>query len=227
LDRFFVLDDADMELVAKRRGEHNRLGFSLVATTLRYVGLFLEDPLAVPWPVVEYLAEQLGIDDPSCVKRYTERQMTAYEHAQFLLFAVVGSQLAALAEPDVVVGLPVVSSEKNNGYLVTASGCWPLARKLTWPLTCISVVFSLETTGRPAWATSRSATSSATPTHPSTSPLATSRTCSSRAKLFGGEAVLSWESVPVGEAQIDDADQHRSAALDPACQHRPAGQPRS
>lgn len=31
--------------------------------------------------VVEYLAEQLGIDDPSCVKRYTERKMTAYEHA--------------------------------------------------------------------------------------------------------------------------------------------------
>lgn len=81
LDRFFVLDDADMELVVKRRGEHNRLGFSLVATTLRYVGLFLEDPLAVPWPVVRHLAEQLGIDDPSCVKRYTERQMTAYEHA--------------------------------------------------------------------------------------------------------------------------------------------------
>jgi hypothetical protein len=39
--------------------------------------------------------------------------------------------------------------------------------------------------------------------------------------------VLSWKSVPAGEAQIDDADQHRSAALDPACQHRPAGQPRS
>jgi hypothetical protein len=43
--------------------------------------VFLEDPLAVPWPVVEYVAEQLGVSDPSCVKRYTERPKTAYEHA--------------------------------------------------------------------------------------------------------------------------------------------------
>ncbi len=42
---------------------------------------FLADPLDVPWPVVEYLAEQLGIGDPSCVKRYVERPKTAYEHA--------------------------------------------------------------------------------------------------------------------------------------------------
>lgn len=31
--------------------------------------------------MVEYLASQLGIVDASCVKRYTDRQMTAYEHA--------------------------------------------------------------------------------------------------------------------------------------------------
>ncbi len=44
------------------------------------MGLFLRDPLAVPWPVVVYLAEQLGIGDPPCVGRYTERESTAYEH---------------------------------------------------------------------------------------------------------------------------------------------------
>ena len=31
--------------------------------------------------VVEYLAGQLGIADASCVKRYTDRAMTAYEHS--------------------------------------------------------------------------------------------------------------------------------------------------
>jgi len=81
LERFFVLDDADRALIGKRRGDHNRLGFSLLTTTVRYLGVFLEDPLVVPWPVVQYLAAQLDIDDPSCVKRYTERAMTAYEHA--------------------------------------------------------------------------------------------------------------------------------------------------
>ena len=34
----------------------------------------------MPWPVLEHLAEQLGIEDASIVKRYTERRKTAYEH---------------------------------------------------------------------------------------------------------------------------------------------------
>ncbi|KAK1180156.1 DUF4158 domain-containing protein [Streptomyces sp. NBS 14/10] len=28
--------------------------------TVRYVGLFLEDPLAVPWPVIEHLGQELA-----------------------------------------------------------------------------------------------------------------------------------------------------------------------
>ncbi|MEU0484848.1 DUF4158 domain-containing protein [Streptosporangium sp. NPDC006013] len=35
----------------------------------------------MPWPVVDYLAVQLGIVDPSQVKRYGVRPKTAYEHA--------------------------------------------------------------------------------------------------------------------------------------------------
>jgi len=67
LERFFFLDDADKVLIAKRRGDHNQLGFSLVLTTARYVGCFLADPLDAPSVVVDYLAEQLGIADPGFV----------------------------------------------------------------------------------------------------------------------------------------------------------------
>ncbi len=35
----------------------------------------------MPWVVIEHIAEQLGIEGVSAVKRYTERQPTAYEHA--------------------------------------------------------------------------------------------------------------------------------------------------
>lgn len=81
LERFFFLDDEDRNLISKRRGDHNRLGFALQMCTVRYTGLFLEEPLTVPWPVVEHLAEQLEIEDVSCVKEYVERLKTAYEHA--------------------------------------------------------------------------------------------------------------------------------------------------
>lgn len=73
LERFFFLDDLDRELVAKRRGDHNRLGFAVQLGTVRYLGTFLTDPLDVPWPVVDYLAVQLGVEDASVVKRYTDR----------------------------------------------------------------------------------------------------------------------------------------------------------
>ncbi len=47
---------------------------------MRYLGTFLADPLDVPTVVVDFLAEQLEIADPSCVKSYAERQATQWEH---------------------------------------------------------------------------------------------------------------------------------------------------
>jgi hypothetical protein len=74
------LDDVDRDLVAKRRGDHNRLGFALQLVTVRCLGTFLADPLDVPTEVVDYLAGQLGIPDASCVKAYLEREKTRFEH---------------------------------------------------------------------------------------------------------------------------------------------------
>lgn len=81
LEKVFFLDDGDRALIARRRGDHMKFGFALQLVTVRHVGMFLEDPLDVPVVVLEFVAEQLGIEDSSCVKRYTERDKTRFDHA--------------------------------------------------------------------------------------------------------------------------------------------------
>ncbi|MFI9638034.1 DUF4158 domain-containing protein [Nocardia sp. NPDC051929] len=100
LQRFFYLDDQDRVLIGKRRGEASRLGFALQLTTVRFLGTFLDDPLDVPAGVVDELAGQLGIADPSVVKSYVERVNTKWEHRREICraqgwrdFASVGEEL--------------------------------------------------------------------------------------------------------------------------------------
>ncbi|MER7131960.1 DUF4158 domain-containing protein [Streptosporangium saharense] len=99
LERVFFLDDEDRELVERRRGEHMKLGFSLQLVTVRWVGAFLEDPLEVPTAVLDFVAEQLGIADPSCVKKYTERTKTRFDH-QWEIRRVYGLKEFGTVEAD-------------------------------------------------------------------------------------------------------------------------------
>ncbi|MFE5843842.1 Tn3 family transposase [Streptomyces niveus] len=80
LERFFFLDDADRELIESKRRAHNRLGFAVQLTTVRFLGVFLDDAADVPAEVVDYLAEQLDIADSSVLKAYGEREKTRFEH---------------------------------------------------------------------------------------------------------------------------------------------------
>ncbi|MCH6470205.1 Tn3 family transposase [Sinomonas terrae] len=82
LERYCYLDDEDRRLIAARRRDYNRLGFALQVVTVRHLGMFLPDPLGVPSQLVEYLAEQLDIADPWCVKRYLDRRETRFEHSR-------------------------------------------------------------------------------------------------------------------------------------------------
>jgi TnpA family transposase/tellurite resistance protein len=80
LERVFFLDDEDWALVDRRRGEHMKVGFALQLVTVRWLGTFLADPLDLPGAVLDFVAGQLGVADPSQVKRYAERTKTRFDH---------------------------------------------------------------------------------------------------------------------------------------------------
>ncbi|MEV6332663.1 Tn3 family transposase [Streptomyces sp. NPDC051909] len=100
LERFFFLDDADRKLVESKRRSHNRLGFAAQLTTVRYLGVFLDDPSDIPAEVADYLAEQLGIEDPSVLKAYGERENTRLDHVRELRRLLEYREFAEI-EPEV------------------------------------------------------------------------------------------------------------------------------
>ncbi len=72
--------------MAGQREDHNRLGFSVQLATVRYIGRFLADPLeGVPAEVIDFLAGQLQIADPSCLKRYSVRKPRVLGTARVLV----------------------------------------------------------------------------------------------------------------------------------------------
>ena len=70
LARCFHLSDEDHAQIMSCRGHHNRLGFALQLTTVRYLGTFLDDPVAVPSPVLQSLSHQLAIQTLDGLQSY-------------------------------------------------------------------------------------------------------------------------------------------------------------
>jgi len=100
VERFFHLDDEDRRLVARRR-DYNRLGFAVQMVTVRNLGMFLPDPLDVPLELVEYWAEQLGINATfvSTPKSATNRSSAAaYVSRVFAMLIVAEVHLDRIGE---------------------------------------------------------------------------------------------------------------------------------
>lgn len=82
LRRYFQLDDQDRQRIAAKKGVHNRLGYALQLTTVRYLGTFLTDPLDVPEVVLHYVARQLEIQPRRAKLGTYRRGETKWDHRQ-------------------------------------------------------------------------------------------------------------------------------------------------
>lgn len=74
LERYFHLSDEDREAIQVLRGNHNRLGYAVLLTTVRFVGVLPDKPAAVPLEVLQVLCRQLAIADPDCLQRYSDHR---------------------------------------------------------------------------------------------------------------------------------------------------------
>ena len=70
LAAFFHLGDEDIELALSQATAANCLGLAVQLATVRCLGTFLTDVSAVPPGAVKYVAEQLGLEDPSVLGGY-------------------------------------------------------------------------------------------------------------------------------------------------------------
>src|SRR5919202_3096068 len=79
LGRFYTLSARDLQIIDRHRRPANRPGFAVQLGLLRFPGRTLADVPEVPTRVVEYSAQQVGVD-PAAFEQYGERDNTIFEH---------------------------------------------------------------------------------------------------------------------------------------------------
>ena len=80
LIRHYTLSDADLAMIGRGRGDHNRLGRALMLCYLRYPGRPLRASERPPEPLLAFVAEQIGIF-PESISEYLATDWNRRTHA--------------------------------------------------------------------------------------------------------------------------------------------------
>lgn len=81
--RWYVLDEADLALIRRRRKPKNRLGYALQLCALRFPGRLLAPGEVIPEAMLRVVAVQIG-GDWRDIENYGLRANTRYEHSSAL-----------------------------------------------------------------------------------------------------------------------------------------------
>ncbi len=135
LSRFFHLNDDDLAQIRSCRGDHNRLGFALQLSTVRYLGTFLDDPVSVPSQVVQTLARQLGISDLDSLAAYRAGKQRWEHVAQIRVnfgYSDIAEPLAGFRLTRWLYVLCWTGTERPS-VLFDRAAAWLLAHKILLP----------------------------------------------------------------------------------------------
>jgi TnpA family transposase len=77
---YFTLTDQDLRAVPARSSAINRLGFAVQLCALRFMGFFIKNMSVVPEIVIEFLKEQLALNQTLDIRYYAERRQTRTDH---------------------------------------------------------------------------------------------------------------------------------------------------
>src|SRR5260370_18522259 len=135
LARCFHLSDEDRAQIMSCRGHHNRLGFALQLTTVRYLGTFLDDPVAVPSPVLQSLSHQLAIQTLDGLQSYRKGEQRE-EHVTKIRkrygYGDITEPRVGLRMTRWLYGVGWTGTERL-GSLFDGATAWLLAHKILLP----------------------------------------------------------------------------------------------
>jgi len=125
--RLYALTDADLALIARRRGDSNRIGFAVQLCLLRYPGAPLAAGQAVDGALIGWLAGTLWLDAKAW-SQYAERDTTRRQHRLQLMAYLELSAFGASAFRALVGELVDVALQSDKGLRLAANALTTLRR---------------------------------------------------------------------------------------------------
>ncbi|MEO8283508.1 MAG: Tn3 family transposase [Pseudarthrobacter sp.] len=129
----YTLSEADMSLTRQRRGDANKLGFSVQLALLRHPGIALAEDTHVPLEVVSWLASRLSVS-PEAWDEYGTREETRQEHGREIRAYLGMSAFATADFRQLVEHVGNVAAQTDKGLLlVEGARDFLRARKVALP----------------------------------------------------------------------------------------------
>lgn len=72
---YYSFSQHDIKIINSHRRDHNKLGFAVQLSVLRYPGWSLSDMETIPYNVLEYIAKQINVN-PDDFSLYAKRDTT-------------------------------------------------------------------------------------------------------------------------------------------------------